>query len=290
MSPTPASAIRAAVERALAEDLSRGDVTTSALFPKSLRARGTIVAHDTITIAGMAAAKQTFHAVDASLKIIRAVKDGATVQRNRPVMVIEGDARSLLMAERVVLNFLQRLSGIATLTARFCDAVRGHRVKILDTRKTTPGLRALEKWAVTLGGGHNHRYSLSDGILIKDNHLELAGHDVASACRLARKRAPRGLKIEVEARTLGEVRAVLDGKADIILLDNMTVPAIRRAIRLIKHRAIVEVSGSVTLTNVRKIAAAGPDRISIGTLTHSAPAADLSMDIVPIRRSTGRNR
>jgi len=290
MTPALARQIRAVVKTALDEDLSRGDVTTSALFPKPVRARGTIIAHQAITVAGVAAAKQAFHAVDASLRIIRAVKDSAKVQRNRPVMVIEGNARSLLMAERVALNFLQHLSGTATLTARFCKAVRGRRVKILDTRKTTPGLRALEKWAVTLGGGHNHRHSLGDGVLIKDNHLDLAGHDVASACRLARKRAPRWMKIEVEAKTLGEVRAALDGKADIILLDNMTVPAIRRAIRLIKQRATVEVSGGVTLANVRKIAAAGPDRISIGALTHSAPAADLSMDIVPIQRRADRKQ
>ncbi len=290
MTPALARQIRAAVAIALAEDIDRGDVTTAALFPRPIRARGTIVAHQAITVAGIAVAKETFHTVDASLKIIRVVKDGATVQRNRPVLVIEGDARSLLKAERVALNFLQRLSGIATLAAKFCDAVRGRRVKILDTRKTTPGLRALEKWAVTLGGGSNHRFSLSDGILIKDNHLELAGHDVAAACRLARKRAPRGLKIEVEATTLGEVRAALDGKADIILLDNMTVPAIKRAIKLITHRAAIEVSGGVTLANVRKIATAGPDRISIGALTHSAPAADLSMDIVPIQRRTGRRQ
>lgn len=290
MTPALSRQIRAAVKIALTEDLAQGDVTTSALVPGPLRARGTFVAHQTMMVAGIAVAKQTFHAVDASLKIIRAVKDGTRVKRDRPVIIVEGDARSLLMAERVALNFLQRLSGIATLTARFCKAVRDRRVKILDTRKTTPGLRALEKWAVTLGGGHNHRHSLGDGVLIKDNHLELAGHDVASACRLARKRAPRGLKIEVEAKTLGEVRAALDGKADIILLDNMPVPAIKQAVKLIKNRAAIEVSGGVTLTNVRKIAAAGPDRISIGALTHSAPAADLSMDIVPIQRRTGRRK
>jgi nicotinate-nucleotide pyrophosphorylase (carboxylating) len=290
MTPALWRQIRAAVKTALTEDLDRGDVTTSALFSGPLSARGTIVAHHAMTIAGMAAAKRVFHAVDASLKIIRAVKDGARVQRKRSVMVIEGDARSLLMAERVALNFLQHLSGIATLTARFCEAVRGSRVEIFDTRKTTPGLRALEKWAVTLGGGHNHRRSLGDGVLIKDNHLELAGRDVASACRFARKRAPRGLKIEVEARTLGEVRAALDGKADIILLDNMPVPAIRRAVKLIKDRAAIEVSGGVTLANVRKIAAVGPGRISIGALTHSAPAVDLSMDIVPIRQRTGHKK
>lgn len=290
MTPALSRQIRAAVKTALAEDLAQGDVTTSALFSKPLRARGTIVAHQALTVAGMAAVKQTFHAVDASLKIVRTVKDGTRVKRDRPVIIVEGDARSLLMAERVALNFLQHLSGIATLTARFCKAVRGRRVKIFDTRKTTPGLRALEKWAVTLGGGHNHRHSLGDGVLIKDNHLELAGHDVAFACRLARKRAPRGLKIEVEAKTLGEVRAALDGKADMILLDNMHVPTIKRAVTLIKNRAAIEVSGGVTLTNVRKIAAAGPDRISIGALTHSAPAADLSMDIVPIQRRTGRKK
>lgn len=290
MTPALSRQIRAAVKTALTEDLAQGDVTTSALFPRPLRARGTIVAHQTMMVAGIAVAKQTFHAVDASLKIIRAVKDGAKVKGKHPLMVIEGNACSLLMAERVALNFLQRLSGIATLTARFCKAVRGRRVKILDTRKTTPGLRALEKWAVTLGGGHNHRHSLGDGVLIKDNHLELAGHDVASACRLARKRAPRGLKIEVEARTLGEVRAALDGKADIILLDNMPVPAIKQAVKLIKNRAAIEVSGGVTLANVQEIAAAGPDMISIGALTHSAPAVDLSMDIVPIQRRTGRRK
>lgn len=276
--------IRASVKSALAEDLSGGDVTTSALFPKPVRARGTIIAHQAMTVAGIAVARQVFHAVDTSLKIVRAAKDGATVQRNRPVLVVEGDARSLLKAERVALNFLQRLSGIATLTAQFCKAVRSFQVKILDTRKTTPGLRALEKWAVTLGGGYNHRFSLGDGVLIKDNHLELAGHDVASVCRLARRRIPRGMEIEVEAKTLGEVRAALDGKADIILLDNMTAATIRRAIKLIRHSATVEVSGGVNLANVRKIAAEGPDRISIGALTHSAPAADLSMDIAPIRR------
>lgn len=290
MIPTLSRQIRAAAKTALAEDLGHGDVTTSTLFRKPIRARGTIVAHQAITVVGVAVAKQTFQAVDASLKIIHAVKDGAKVRRGRPVLVIEGDARSLLMAERVALNFLQHLSGIATLTARFCKAVRGRRVKILDTRKTTPGLRALEKWAVTLGGGHNHRYSLGDGVLIKDNHLELAGHDVAAACRLARKRAPHRLKIEIEVTTLGEVRAALDGKAEIILLDNMPVPTIKRAVKLIKNRAAIEVSGGVTLANVRTIAAAGPDRISIGALTHSAPAADLSMDIVRIQRRTGRKK
>ncbi len=287
---TPSSqTIRKAVQAALAEDLGQGDATTAALFPKPVPARGTIVAHEAMTVAGVAAARQTFLAVDRSVKVVRTVRDGLTIERESPVLIVEGDARSLLMAERVSLNFLQHLSGIATLTARFCQAVRGYRVKILDTRKTTPGLRALEKWAVRLGGGRNHRHSLSDGILIKDNHLALAGHDVASACRLAREGAAHGLKIEVEAQTLDEVRAALEGKADIILLDNMDVPSIRTAVDLIKGRALVEVSGGVTLATVREIAAAGPDFISIGALTHSAPAANLGMDIVPLS-SPGRRR
>ena len=274
--------IRKAVQVALAEDLGQGDATTAALFPKPVRARGTIVAHDAMTVAGVAAARQTFLSVDRSVKIVRAVREGLKIDRESPVLIVEGDARSLLMAERVSLNFLQHLSGIATLTARFCQAVRGYRVKILDTRKTTPGIRALEKWAVRLGGGRNHRHSLGDGVLIKDNHLALAGHDVARACRLAREAAAHGLKIEVEAETLDDVRAALEGKADVILLDNMDVPAIRTAVDLIKGRALVEVSGGVTLADVRQIAAAGPDFISIGALTHSAPAANLSMDIVPL--------
>jgi len=287
---TPSSqTIRKAVQAALAEDLGQGDATTAALFPKPVPARGTIVAHEPMTVAGVAAARQTFLALDRSVKVVRTVRDGLTIERESPVLIVEGDARSLLMAERVSLNFLQHLSGIATLTARFCQAVRGYRVKILDTRKTTPGLRALEKWAVRLGGGRNHRHSLSDGILIKDNHLALAGHDVASACRLAREGAAHGLKIEVEAQTLDEVRAALDGQADIILLDNMDVPSIRTAVDLIKGRALVEVSGGVTLATVREIAAAGPDFISIGALTHSAPAANLSMDILPLS-SPGRRR
>ena len=287
---TPSSqTIRKAVQAALAEDLGQGDATTAALFPKPVPARGTIVAHEAMTVAGVAAARQTFLALDRSVKVVRTVRDGLTIERESPVLIVEGDARSLLMAERVSLNFLQHLSGIATLTARFCQAVRGYRVKILDTRKTTPGLRALEKWAVRLGGGRNHRHSLSDGILIKENHLALAGHDVASACRLAREGAAHGLKIEVEAQTLDEVRAALEGKADIILLDNMDVPSIRTAVDLIKGRALVEVSGGVTLATVREIAAAGPDFISIGALTHSAPAANLSMDILPLS-SPGRRR
>lgn len=275
--------IRDIVARALAEDLGAGDVTTQALFPESVPAVGTIVVEerDGLVIAGLAVAVEVFRQVDASLTCSPNVADGDFVPQGTTALTVTGDGRSILKSERVALNFLQRLSSIATLTAKFCEAVKGTRARILDTRKTTPGLRALEKLAVTLGGGHNHRHSLADGILIKDNHLALAGGDVARACRLVRERAPHGLKIEVEVRTLEDVRAALDGGADIILLDNMDVPSIRKAVEEIKGRALVEVSGGVSLATVHEIAAAGPDYISVGALTHSAPAANLSMDIVP---------
>jgi nicotinate-nucleotide pyrophosphorylase (carboxylating) len=275
-----------AVQAALEEDLALGDATTAALLPAAFPARGTVRAHHPMTVAGIAVAQCAFAEVDSSVRVVQSVRDGAQVRSGSTVLVMEGDARSILMAERVALNFLQRLSGTATRTARFREAVRGYRVRILDTRKTTPGLRALEKWAVRLGGGHNHRLSLADGVLIKDNHLAVLrarGLGVADACRTARERAPHGLKIEVEAQTLDDVRAALDGCADIILLDNMDIPTIRKAVGLIKGRALIEVSGGVTLANAREIAAAGPDMISIGALTHSAPAADLSMDITPVR-------
>ncbi len=275
--------IRDIVTKALAEDFGTGDVTTKALFRANVPASGTILAEEPerLVVAGLAVAVEVFSQVDTSLECTIHFADGDRVPAGATVLTVTGDGRSMLQGERVALNFLQRLSGIATLTAKFCDAVKGFKTRIVDTRKTTPGLRALEKWAVTLGGGWNHRQSLADGILIKDNHLALAGGDVARACRLARERAPHSLKIEVEVQSLDAVKAALDGGTDIILLDNMNVPTICKAIELIKGRAMIEVSGGVTLSHVREIAAAGADLISVGALTHSAPAARFSMDIVP---------
>lgn len=275
--------IRDIVTRALAEDFGTGDVTTKALFRANAPASGTILAEEPegLVVAGLAVAVEVFSQVDTSLECTTHFADGDRIPAGATVLTVTGDGRSMLQGERVALNFLQRLSGIATLTAKFCDTVKGFKTRIVDTRKTTPGLRALEKWAVTLGGGWNHRQSLADGILIKDNHLALAGGDVARACRLARERAPHSLKIEVEVQSLDAVKAALDGGADIILLDNMKVPTICKAIELIKGRAMIEVSGGVTLSHVREIAAAGADLISVGALTHSAPAARFSMDIVP---------
>jgi len=275
--------IREIVAHALAEDCGTGDVTTKALFRANVPASGTILAEEPegLVVAGLAVAVEVFSQADTSLECTTHFADGDRIPAGATVLTVTGDGRSMLQGERVALNFLQRLSGIATLTAKFCDAVKGFKTRIVDTRKTTPGLRALEKWAVTLGGGANHRYGLADGILIKDNHLALAGGDVVGACRQAQERAPHGLKIEVEVQSLEAVQAALDGGADIILLDNMAVPAIHKAVELIKGRATIEVSGRVTLSNVREIAAAGPDLISVGALTHSAPAVNLSMDIVP---------
>ncbi len=275
--------IREIVAHALAEDCGTGDVTTKALFRANVPASGTILAEEPegLVVAGLAVAVEVFSQADTSLECTTHFADGDRIPAGATVLTVTGDGRSMLQGERVALNFLQRLSGIATLTAKFCDAVKGFKTRIVDTRKTTPGLRALEKWAVTLGGGWNHRQSLADGILIKDNHLALAGGDVARACRLARERAPHSLKIEVEVQSLDAVKAALDGGADIILLDNMNVPTICKAIELIKGRATIEVSGGVTLSHVREIAAAGADLVSVGALTHSAPAARFSMDIVP---------
>lgn len=284
---TPVANIGRAVRLALQEDLPLGDATTAALFPSPVPAVARIVAQQSLVVAGLAAAVRTFRTVDPSLVLSIHLQDGERAKDGDCLLQIEGDGRSILKAERVALNFLQHLSGIATLTSRFCNAIRGYPVTILDTRKTVPGLRALQKWAVLLGGGTNHRQSLSDGILIKDNHLALLNHTttpVRTACRKAKANAPRDMKIIVEVESLAEVRQALAGRADIILLDNMTPATVRQAVRLIKDRALVEVSGGITLKNIGAMVAAGPDRISIGALTHSAPAATLSLVLEPPNR------
>jgi nicotinate-nucleotide pyrophosphorylase (carboxylating) len=285
MQPPSRQDIRPAVRLALAEDLALGDATTTALFPMPLRAKSTIVAHQRLVVAGIAVAREVFAEVDPAIRVTRTVEDGSKAEHNATIVVAEGDARSLLMAERVALNFLQRLSGIATLTARFCEVTKRYPTRIL---------RALEKWAVRLGGGTNHRHSLGDGILIKDNHLALLrarGQSVTDACRLARERGPHGLRIIVEAQSLAQVREALQGNADVILLDNMTPAQVREAVGVVKGRALVEVSGGITLDIAGDMAAAGADYLSIGALTHSAPAANISMDIVATarRRSTSRS-
>ncbi|MGE3977445.1 MAG: carboxylating nicotinate-nucleotide diphosphorylase [Nitrospira sp.] len=293
MATLPAAEIRRAVRQGLEEDLAQGDATTASIFSSPVPARAKIIAQQPVVVAGMAAAVQTFLMVDPSLRLSVSKSDGDRATNGEVLLDIEGDGRSILQAERVALNFLQHLSGIATLTQRFCRAVRGYPVSILDTRKTLPGWRALQKWAVSLGGGSNHRRSLSDGILIKDNHLALLQRNrrpVERACRLAHARRSSALPIIVEVESLSEVRQALTGKPDIILLDNMDPDLVRRAVALIKKQALVEVSGGITLKNVRAMAAAGADRISIGALTHSAPAATISLVMTLARPSRSRRR
>ncbi len=291
MATVPTADIRRAVHLGLEEDLVRGDVTTSTLFSDPAPALAQIIAEQHLVVAGMAAAVQTFQAVDLSLRLSVSRRDGDQARNGDVILSIEGDGRSILQAERVALNFLQHLSGIATLTQKFCKAVRGYSVSIMDTRKTIPGWRALQKWAVALGGGANHRRSLGDGILIKDNHLALLNHGprtIQTACRLVKTDPQIKAPITVEVETFREVRQALAEKADIILLDNMTPAMVRRAVKLINQRALVEVSGGITLKNVRTVAAAGANRISIGALTHSAPAASLGLVLISLTKRRQR--
>jgi nicotinate-nucleotide pyrophosphorylase (carboxylating) len=292
MAVLPAAEIRRAVRQGLEEDAGQGDVTTSALFPSTVPATGRIVAQQDLIVAGMAAAVQTFFAVDPSLAQTVVKKDGSRAAAGDTLLRIEGDGRSILTAERVALNFLQHLSGIATLTGRFRQAVRGYSVAILDTQKTLPGWRAIQKWAVALGGGTNHRHSLADGVLVKDNHLSLLPKKeaVLRACRVINGRGRSRMPIIVEVESLEAVAQALRGKADIILLDNMTPAMVKKAVRMVRRRALVEISGGITLKNVRAMAAAGADRISIGALTHSAPAAALTLELEPAAPTRKRPR
>ena len=272
------------IEIALREDLGDGDVTTDFFVPKSQQAMARIVAHERAILAGTETAVEVFRRVDSTLDVAVLRNDGSEVNAGENVIELRGSARPILKAERVALNFLQRLSGIATLTRKFVDAAANDHVKILDTRKTTPGLRALEKAAVVAGGGANHRFGLFDMVLLKDNHLAAnTGFDAfAKAVHKVREARPN-VQIEVEADTLEQVRTFLeiDG-IDLILLDNMKAAQIREAIALGKNKVKFEASGGVTLKNVRQIAATGVDYISIGALTHSPRAIDFSLELTPL--------
>jgi nicotinate-nucleotide pyrophosphorylase (carboxylating) len=276
----PEAALDALIRSALAEDLGPGrrDVTTEAILDPGASGGGEIRAKSPLVLAGIEAARRTFHALDPGLRFDAAVEDAVRLGPGDRVAAIEGDLRAILAGERTALNFLQRLSGVATLTARFVDAVRGTQARILDTRKTAPGWRQLEKYAVRCGGGINHRMGLYDGILIKENHLSAAG-GVAKAVDRARRAAPEA-PLEVEARTIDELEAALAAGVDRILLDNMDPSRLREAVRRAGGLVPLEASGGVTLENVRAVAETGVDFISIGALTHSAPAADLSLEIL----------
>jgi nicotinate-nucleotide pyrophosphorylase (carboxylating) len=268
----------AIVAAALQEDDTRHDITTAATVKSNRRARCRLVARQTGVIAGLPLACEAFEQLDPAVTIRIEHEDGARIRPDTPVMFLSGHAVGLLSAERVALNFVQRLSGIATMTARYVEAVAGTGVHILDTRKTTPLLRRLEKYAVRAGGGLNHRMDLSSAVLIKDNHLAAADGDIALAVSRARAVAPLGIKVEVECDTLDQVRAAIDAGADVIMLDNMQLTELRQAVQLVDGRAVTEASGGVTLDTVRPIAETGVDWISVGALTHSAPALDLALD------------
>ncbi len=272
------------IDLALDEDAGLGDVTSRAIFSEKDRSRGFIDAKQDLVICGLEVAARVFAKVDPRIKAAPLVRDGARVKRGARVMTLSGPTASLLTAERTALNFLQRLSGIATKSRAFADAVAGTGVRIADTRKTTPGWRALEKYAVRCGGCANHRASLGEHVLIKDNHIAAAG-SLAKAVHLGRAAAPHSAKIEVEATTLAEVREALRAHAEVILLDNMTPAEIRAAVAVIAGSAIVEVSGGVRFETLREFALPGVDVISIGALTHSAIAVDLSLTILPLRRA-----
>ena len=273
--------ISRAVRAALAEDLGRGDVTTLATVPANLQAIALMNAREPLVVSGIQFAEIAFRQLSPKIKIQKLARDGQKVAAGKALLKISGPARALLSAERVALNFVQRLSGVATATAQFADAVRGTPAKILDTRKTTPGWRRFEKYAVACGGGRNHRLGLFDLVLIKDNHLvalrTAKPNAIAAAVTRAREKFPK-LKVEVEADTLEQVAQAVDAGADIILLDNMTTTQLRAAVRLIGGRAQTEASGGVTLKTVRAIAATGVDFISVGAITHSAPAVDIGLD------------
>lgn len=275
--PLKQQALDAFVRSALDEDGAFNDVTTIATVVSERRARATLVSRETGVVCGIALALNSFRLLDPKVAIRIDVEDGMRVEPGSSVLFVNGNARALLSAERVALNFLQRLSGIASLTAEFVAAVAGTGAKILDTRKTTPGWRQLEKYAVRAGGGHNHRLDLSSAVLIKDNHLAALDGDIAMAVHRARELAP-GAKVEVECDKLEQVEAALAAGADIIMLDNMSLEEMRTAVRHVRKRAILEASGGVNLATVRGIAETGVDWISVGALTHSAPAMDLALD------------
>lgn len=275
-----------AVNAALDEDIGRGDITSRSIVRPGQRARGSFLAKQEIVLAGLEVADAAFSAFDHNLQIESSAGDGDVIQAGKVFARATGEAQTLLASERVALNFLQHLSGIATLTRKYVEAIAGTEAVIVDTRKTMPGLRLLEKYAVTVGGGRNHRLGLDDGVLIKDNHLLLAG-GVTEAVRRAREVVGHLHKIEVEVASLDQVREALKSKADILMLDNMTPELTRQAVEIVRaaepdeKRTLLEASGGITLANVRAYAEAGVDLISIGALTHSAPSVDISFKIRP---------
>jgi len=275
--------VLAIIQRALEEDIGSGDVTTDNAVPPDQRSRAVLLAKQAGVFCGGQVFAETLTLVDHDVKVDLLMPEGTVLAAGDVAARIEGHTRALLTAERTALNFVQRLSGIATTTEAFVARLHGLPTRLIDTRKTTPGLRVLEKYAVRVGGGHNHRFNLADAVLLKDNHLAALrnrGLDLAAAVRTMKQRVPHTMRVEVEVTSLEEIDAALAGGADIILLDNMTIEAMREAVRRIGGRALTECSGTVTLDTVRERAETGVDLISSGALTHSARALDLSLELV----------
>jgi nicotinate-nucleotide pyrophosphorylase (carboxylating) len=281
--PLRQTQLTAVVRNALKEDHAFDDITTIATVASNRRARGMIIARATGIIAGTPLALAAFRLLDPKVIARVDVPDGGEVEAGTPIMFISGHARSILSAERVALNFMQRLSGIATLTSRYVERVKGTRARIFDTRKTTPGWRLLEKYAVRCGGGMNHRLDLSDAILIKDNHLAALDGNIELALKRVRKLAPEGARIEVECDHVEQVRRAIEAGADAVLLDNMTPDELKECVAFAQGRALTEASGGINLETVRRVAQTGVDWISIGALTHSAISLDIALDFETVR-------
>lgn len=277
--------IRALIDLALAEDIGTGDITTLATIPADRTATATMIAKDDGVLSGIDIAREVFRTVDPTLEITLLKHDGDLMENRDKIATIQGNARSILTAERTALNFVQRLSGVATITSSYVEAVKDSHTRIVDTRKTTPGMRLLQKRAVVDGGGSNHRFGLADGVLIKDNHLAAIGgpNRIADAVAAARSVAPHTLKIEIEVASLDELRQALDAGADIVMLDNMDTATISEAVSIREahtNHALLEASGNITIERLPELATTGIDLVSAGALTHSHPSLDISLDIM----------
>ncbi|SHF49756.1 carboxylating nicotinate-nucleotide diphosphorylase [Desulforamulus putei] len=270
------------IATSLAEDIGTGDITTNSIVPAGSVAKGIIYVKEPGIVAGIPVAEAVFRYLAPDIGFSARVQDGASLEPGDVIAEVEGDARAILTGERLALNFLQRMSGIATRTAALVDKVKLYPVRVVDTRKTTPGLRMLEKYAVRVGGGFNHRFGLYDAVLIKDNHIKVAG-GITQAVLAARQNVPHTVKIEVEVENLAGVNEALEARADVIMLDNMDPATMREAVKLVDGRALVEASGGINEETITAVAKAGVDLISIGALTHSIKSLDISLDIGEIK-------
>lgn len=272
------SSADALIQLAFQEDIGIGDITTESTVPSTQNGFGTLLAKSSGVIAGLPIAERTFQKLDSELIFTAFVEDGDAVNADTHIAEVQGSAKSILIAERTALNFLQRLSGVATLTSQFVHAVADYDVKIVDTRKTTPGWRAIQKYAVRIGGGHNHRFGLYDGVLIKDNHI-VAANGITAAVKRARMGAPHTAKIEVEVENPEQVNEALEANADILLLDNMSLEMMEKVVQQVADHAVTEASGGITLDRVKAVASTGVNYISVGALTHSAMPMDISLSL-----------